>query len=326
MIEGFEELNFDDYDKALERLVPFLNSFASKKGKEGRAYFVGEDFIVKSIVGSGRLGKMTEFFDCYIKEQQKFANQGLLIPKLYSYKAVKSSKEDGSECVDFYILEERFKGSDIFVRASKNFFDNFKRSFGSDQTGVSVDEKKLAYDSMKNYIDGFISQNNFLMSLSDDKFDDLTKTVYRMFKEGKYSIPDVHAGNLLVNKDGFNVIDNYMVDRASKKGFWKRMTSEYFLTTRYLNVFRENVNISSVLKSQEVLKDHDWSTLYHLQEENMFYTGEVIKKLMISAKRCLSQNEEFNINTFVPALKGHLHRFLDVKQVNELAEDIEKGE
>lgn len=326
MIDEFEELNIKDYDEALEQLIPFLNNFASKKGKEGRAYFVGDDYIVKSIVNNSRLGKMTEFFDCYIKEQQKFANQGLLIPKLYSYKAVKTTNEDGLECVDFYILEERFKGSDIFVRASKNFFDNFKRSFGSDQTEVSGDERKLAYDSMKNYIDGFISQNNFLMSLSDDKFDDLTKTVYRMFKDGKYSIPDVHTGNLLVNKDGFNVIDNYMIDRASKKGFWKTMTSEYFLTTRFLNVFKENVNISSVLKNQSVLKDHDWSTLYRLQEENMFYTGEVIKKLMISTKRCLSQNEEFNINTFIPALKGHLHRFLDDKQVDELAGDIEKGE
>lgn len=326
MIEGFEELDFKNHDEMLEGLIPFLNRFASKKGKEGNAYFVGDDYIVKSIVNSYRQEKMATFFDCYIKEQQKFANQGLLIPKLYSYKIVNSLNEDGSSCVAFYILEEKFKGSDMFIRASDNFFGNFKRVFGVDYSeGIVNDEKSLMNESMKNYINGFINQNNFLMGLSDDKFDDLVTTVYKMFKHGKYSIPDVHAGNLLVNKDGFNVIDNYMLDRTSN-GLFKTMSSERFLTTRFLNVFRENIKITSLLRDPAILKDQDWSKLYQLQEENMFYTGEVMKKLMISVKRCISQNEEFEINSFIPALKGHLHRFLDIKLIDDIAKDIEKGE
>lgn len=322
-IEIFEQKK---YDEMLENLIPFLGQFASKSGKEGSVYFVDDNFVVKEIVNNYRQDKIARFFDCYVKEQQKFANEGCLIPRVYSSKVIKSQNADGSSRFGFYILEDKFQGNDIFVRISENFFSDFKRTFETGNCDVNLDQKDMSLDAMKKYINNFITQNNFLMGLSDDKFDALVLTVYKMFKKGKYSLPDVHAGNLLVNDKGFNVIDNYVIDKSSRS-YLRQMDSGWFLTTRFLGVFKESVKISSALQQTAIEKKEGLATLYELQEKNMFYTEKVMKRVMISVKRCLSQNEPFELNLFISRLKSYMKNYVIEKSVvDDFAKEIEKGE
>lgn len=315
-----------EYDETLERLIPFLSQFASKQGKEGCAYFIGDEYVVKSIVNSPRQEQIAKFFDCYIKEQQKFSEDGYLLPRLYSYKVVNSINDDGSPQIGFYILEDRFNGHDIFTRSANNFFANFKRLYSeeyeSDEFG---DQREIAYKNMETYISGFIMQNVFLMGLSDDKFDKLVLSVYKMFKEGKYSVPDVHAGNLLANANGFNIIDNYMLDRSSTGKYFDNMKSGRFLPTRFLNVFDEHRKINDVLTDRSVIQKNNLDNLYSLQKENMFYTQEVMKKLMMSIKRCIAQNEPLDLNEFIYTLRKRLGRYLEQENVNKLVDEIERS-
>lgn len=314
-----------EYDETLDRLIPFLNQFPSKQGKEGYAFFIGDEYVVKAIVNSPRQEQMAQYFDCYIKEQQKFADKGYLLPRLYSYKVVNSMNIDGSTNISFYILEDKFNGNDIFTRSSNNFFQNFKMVYGEEyRESISAEQKEFAYKDMETYISGFIMQNIFLMGLSDDKFDKLVLSVYKMFKEGEYSIPDIHPGNLMVNRTGFNVIDNYMLDRKYTSKYLNKMQSETFLTTRFLNIFDESKKIRDVLREPEILQNKDLEKLQLLQKENMFYTQAVIKKLMLSIKRCISQNEPLDINAFISILRKRLSHYLDRNSINEMVLEIER--
>lgn len=320
-----ENLMKKQYDEMLESLIPFLGQYASKSGKEGSVYFVDDNFVVKEIVNNYRQERMALFFDCYIKEQQKFADGGCLIPRVYSSKIIKSQNADGSPRFSFYILEDKFPGNDIFVRISDNFYNDFYRSFSVKNSGVKLDEKEMNFETMRKYIDNFIVQNNFLMGLSDDKFDDIVKTVYKMLKDGKYSLPDVHVGNLLVNKDGFNLVDNYVLDKSSKP-YLSEMKPEWFLTTRFLGVFRESAKVSVALQKSVILQNEGLETLYELQEQNMFFTEQVVKRVMISVKRCLKQNEPFELNSFISRMRKYLKWYLTENRIESCVKEIEKGE
>lgn len=116
-----ENLVKNQYDEMLENLIPFLGQFASKSGKEGSVYFVDDNFVVKEIVNNYRQEKIARFFDCYVKEQQKFADDGCLIPRVYSSKVIKSQNADGSSRFGFYILEDKFSGNDVFFAFLKTF-------------------------------------------------------------------------------------------------------------------------------------------------------------------------------------------------------------
>ncbi len=315
-----------EYDETLERLIPFLSQFASKQGKEGCAYFIGNEYVVKSIVNSSRQEQVAKFFDCYIKEQQKFADNGYLLPRLYSYKVVNSINDDGSPQIGFYILEDKFKGHDIFTKAANNFFANFKRVYSEDYKPDEFgDQRETAYKNMETYISGFIMQNMFLMGLSDDKFDKLVLSVYKMFKEGRYSVPDVHAGNLLVNGNGFNIIDNYIVDRSSTAKYLDNMKAGTFLPTRFLNIFNEHKKIKDIFQDPDIIKDNNLDKLYSLQEENMFYTQEVMKKIMLSIKRCIAQNEPLDLNGFIYTLRRRLGHYLAKEKAQEVVDEIERS-
>lgn len=317
--------NITEYDETLSRLIPFLGQFPSKQGKEGTAYFIGDDYIVKSIVNSPRQDELAKFFECYIKEQQKFAKEGYLIPKLHAYKIVNSIGADGSSSMSFYTLQDRINGGDIFVRAADSFFENFKRVYDKDYEEETYSEdKEIAYSDMETYIQGFIFQNVFLSKLSQDKFDKLVKTAYNMYKEGEYSIPDIHAGNILVNKNGFNVIDNYMVDRTSNPKFYNVIKPDSFLTSRFLNVFNENLRISKTIKDPRLIKNANIQTLYKLDKENMFYTSKVIKKIMISIKKCIEKDDYFEINSFLAMLRRRLSHYLSQQQTESILKELEK--
>lgn len=319
------KLSQSEYDETLDRLIPFLNQYPCKFGKEGCAYFIGDEYVVKVIENSPRQEQLEALFDCYVKEQQKFVEAGCLSPTIYSYKKVRSINKDGLLNTNFYILEDKFKGNDIFTKSPTNFIENFKRAYSTNpQSQVSAEDKEIMLKGMETFISGFIVQNAFLMGLSDDKFDKLISSVYTMFKDGKYSVPDIHEGNLLVNEKGFNVIDNFMLDRQSTAKYLNSMKSETFLTSRMLNVFNENKKINDIFRDSDIIANNHLDKLYSLQQENMVYTEAVMKKMMSSIKKCIAQNEQLDLNLFISILRKRLEHYIGRERADVLSREIER--
>ena len=98
----------NNYDGILLNLIEKLDEFPYLEGTEGRAYFIDENFVVKTFFYPIY---HPDIFEKYCEEIQNFAKEGLSVPQIYSWCTILDKKE---RVVKGYILEQRINGKNVF--------------------------------------------------------------------------------------------------------------------------------------------------------------------------------------------------------------------
>ena len=121
-----EKLRQDIYDNILLSAVFELDKFPKKSGQEGTAYFVGDDFVIKEILGDQESFYNYQNFEKYCKELAAYHEQGFDVPAIYSWTMLPKTMFEKTRFDRYYILQERVKGRDMFAHGISYTYDDCK--------------------------------------------------------------------------------------------------------------------------------------------------------------------------------------------------------
>lgn len=206
------------YNLFLESIIDDLEKFKFKAGAEGRAYFV-DDYVIKKITKE-KYSKFDELFELYCEEMNKYALKGYNVPYFFAWTKKPSKLDKRGNIYDYYILQERIKGRQLYLfdlydvfdmctdLCSEDEFYDAIENFESKKCGTS-----LYKEILKRFIDDFVQTNELICGMPQDELDKFLLSIHDMFKTGRYSMPDIFVGNVLRDDKKLSIIDNRLRDR-----------------------------------------------------------------------------------------------------------------
>lgn len=202
-----EKIRFDD---VLIELIPNLDNFEFLSGKEGRAYFIDDDYVVKKLkIGAENLDN----FNRYCKEIKDFADSGLAVPKIYTWMTI----ENGDNYHDAFIFQQRIKGQRLFESDIVNIYDKCKDICTKDEFLKAVkhqnENRELFGLIVKKYMEGFLQSNKKILELSDKAIEHFIKSDFEMAVKARYGYTDMHSENIILSDKAITIIDNYFDKR-----------------------------------------------------------------------------------------------------------------
>lgn len=329
----YDNINFNmlseevRHDMLLE-MIPKLHKFRHLSGGEGTAYFVGENVVVKEYDRVSNRLLLDSIFEAYCEEARDFAELGYTVPKIYSWVKIPAKKSFLIPTEDrYFILEERVKGRELFLNKLTQFYHLFQdelsyRRFESIVNNPGNDI--LMYKQIvKAYISDYISVNAFIESLPDAELERFIMSVYKMFDEGKYSIPDLSTKNVFSTESGLCVLDNFMGQR-SKHEYFGPMLPEEFLTTMLVILFKANSGIKGVLKNKCITRNDSQGEFKKLVEENQIVCKAAMEKIFKALKRCLDGKNVTNLRILQTAY-NRLAQILDYENAKDVISIVDKN-
>lgn len=238
------------YDKILLDLIPKLDNYTSISGADGTAYFIDDRFVVKKITRSRTRKLFDEIFEYYFEEMKSYAEKGYSVPKFYAW-AKFENENHGSDIFsmpyDYYILEERLPGRQLYLSNKIVDLYNCFESVCSEEDFKKVllspaKYKSLIKEVVQIYVKDFIDVNTRIEAMSDADLEKFVFSIYKMYEEGKYNVPDVYTTNVLLSeKNKLGIIDNFCIDK--ERGFYseKGDTAQEFVTVMMLELLTANV-------------------------------------------------------------------------------------
>lgn len=214
--------DFNYYDFLID-CIKYLDQFPHASGGEGKAYYVGDDFVVKKYIKKND-AEFGEIFNDYCLEMQKFAENGLHVPKIYAWTRIPNiDRMARPECrYDYFILEERMKGRQLYCGCLDGAYSLCKDLCDKDEFREVVRipnfNRVLFKEILTRFIQDYQNVNEFLCGMPKVRIDELLYDLYLMCVDGKFSIPDIFATNIILNKNGFSIIDNSAEKRINGKG------------------------------------------------------------------------------------------------------------
>lgn len=192
----------------LEYYIKHLNEYSSSKGIEGSAYFVDKDFVVKKIVDSSPAE--VEVIDKYCDEIKSFNILGYKLPNIYAHKTKENQQDSG--LFDTYILMERVKGNDLFIIDISDAY-SYCKDFCTEiefKNALLRNDIYLEAQITKSYLKNVLNSNILLQDLHFSEIEEFVDTAYLMYLNGKYSLPDLHSQNVMIDKNHLTHIDPSM--------------------------------------------------------------------------------------------------------------------
>lgn len=318
-INYIETLSEEERQHLLMAAIPMLQDFPSKAGNEGRVFYVSNDVIVKKYFSKiDRQEVLCGAFDKYCKECDEFALKGYKIPRIYAWTMI--SRSDHSGAFDYYLLEERVPGRELFFSSILKMYEQeFKDHI--DQKGYEEViqnpelDPKFYEKAVKAYIHDFIDMNERIESMSDYDLENFLLGIYGMFGEGQYAIPDVHARNVLYYQGKLNLIDLYFeYDRAGYDAL-RATPVENLLLARMIALF----NFNGDLKKYKT-NDLDLRQINHDIDLNGVLCTEAMKKVIRAGKRiCKFRPNEKWLQGFV----ARVEKILEKDQTAEILKEID---
>ena len=200
------------FKSVLSELIPNLDNFEFLSGKEGRAYFIDDDYVVKKLkIGAEKL----ENFDQYCKEIKDFGDSGLAVPKIYTWATI----ENENNMYDAYIFQQRIKGHRLFESDISNIYENCKHICSREEFLNAVKNQEANRDLfgliIKEYMEGFLRSNKQILSLSDESIAHFIRSDFEMAVNARYGYTDMHSENVILSDNAITIIDNYF-DKCDK--------------------------------------------------------------------------------------------------------------
>ena len=239
------------YDEILLNLIPRLSEFKSYSGADGTAYIIDDKFVVKKISKArGQAEYFDKIFESYYHEMNDYADKGYNVPRFYSWAKIKKDENSMEDFFSmpyiYYVLQERMPGRQIYLGdCLENLYDCFEHICSADEYKKAFVEQ-IKYESLikeivEAYVQDFVNINSRLEAMSDSELEKFVFAIYDMLKNGKYNVPDIYKGNILLSdKDKISLIDNTCIDKMNQTYDGKYLTPDEFLTVVLFELLNEN--------------------------------------------------------------------------------------
>ena len=215
-------LKFTDEDLLLYEAINHIDEFPSKGGGEGKAYFIGNDLVVKRYFRKVD-SEFEAIFEDYCKEMQKFAERGMNVPKIYSWAKIPNfnRKINPNHRYDYYILQDRVKGRELFYGYLEDIYPVCKKICSRSEFFDSIKNpetnRALFKEILKRYVADYIRVNEYLCSIPESQIDKFLYDIYVMCLDGKFSLPDMFPANIFLSKDKISIIDNHCEEKRQNQ-------------------------------------------------------------------------------------------------------------
>lgn len=200
----------DVYDNVLLSVVFHLDKYPKKSGQEGTAYFIGEDFVVKEMLGTQDSLFKYENFETYCRELQDFHKKGYAVPEVYSWTMLPNNLFKDSMFDRYYVLQERIKGPDMFAKGLSGSFDNCSSFCTMQEFNAAVlsREGHLFKKIVEVYLKNSLELIEKLDAMPESLVENFVVSDYQMMKNHTFGAVDVHSGNVIFNGERMIIIDN----------------------------------------------------------------------------------------------------------------------
>ena len=309
-------------------LLPHIKKYSSISGGEGTAYFVGDKLIVKEFDKAKDKVLLDSIFEAYAEETKKFAEMGYAVPQVYAWAKVDAKKSLFSKETEkrFYILEEQIQGRELFLSKLSSVYEQIRCDITKREYDRAIQEP-MKYPAIykqiiKEYINDFITVNAYIESLSDSQMESFIDSMYQMFKQAKYSIPDIHKKNVFMTDDGLKIIDNYMAIKC-EHDYFSRMSPENFLATMLVILFKPNESVNDMFKKSKI----DSGMVDEFQiliGENRMVCSAAIEKVLIAMRKYLN-GKDIEHQRILHTAYQRLSRILDYNRAAELISIMNKN-
>ena len=310
----------------LEAYIPKLKSFQSRRGAEGVAFFVGNEYIVKYFE---RVGLKYSLFDNYCKEIQSFGDSGLAYPKVYSWATSPICVED--EVFRFYILEEQVAGKELYPHALYGVFGGCKTFCSKREFEQAIEmaeqHKQLYSKILEIYIKEYIEQNKALSNISNDEIFRFVQSYFTINRTAQFTTPDLHPGNVIFDGSKLTMIDGTMCEQKNK---WTSYDGQFREKKYKLDSFFDlmallssNKHIGYYLENyQRETGEQPSRCLLMLGEENKKHTTEVVKKFVKAIKEFIGEFPMTELDKYY--LFGQVDDALTAKGQKDVWAQLEK--
>lgn len=230
------------YKKVLSDLMPSLKTYPYKRGSEGMAYFIDNDFVIKYF-------EMVDLpyraFDNYCNEIQRFGDAGLACPKVYSWARVPIFEDDG-KAHRYYILEEQVQGEGLYPYDIEDLYPKMNLSMSKGEFLGKIkkikDNQELYIELLNEYSKTILERSGQLEALSTDEIRRFIESYIQINKNSIFSVPDLHVGNVLFDGEKLTLIDNTMIQEnllkwRDKNGNFKERSFQWQTLSELLYLF-----------------------------------------------------------------------------------------
>ena len=323
-IKDIESMSFSQRVEYMGNLISRLDIFPSARGYEGCVYFVGDELILKKFDTKKNYEVLELVFESYCEESNKFESMGYAIPKIFAWMKIPRSVILDGRAFDFYILEQRVPGKDMFIGKLDNIYDSLSDQFTrANFEHIIMNPEKYVEEYkhvVKKYLENFIEMNRIIDGLSVREIEKFIETVYAIYIKGEYNIPDVHARNVLFTDHSLNLIDNYMCLKKTLV-YVNRLTAYEFMLSRIIMLFRQNNYVGEIQK-----KFFDGSIqstqIEEMINENMNLCASSLKKMVLAMQRCCEHSESLTKDDYARAYK-QLTKHLNYQKAKEVLSSFE---
>ena len=323
-IKDIEAMSFSQRVEYMENLISRLDIFPSARGYEGCVYFVGDELILKKFDTKKNYEVLELVFESYCEESNKFESMGYAIPKIFSWMKVPRNKIVDGRSFDFYILEQRVPGKNMFIGKIDNIYDSLSDQFTKmnfDHIILNPEKYVEEYKFIvKKYLENFIEMNRIIEGLSVREIEKFIETVYAIYVKGEYNVPDVHAKNVLFSNNSLNLIDNYMCLKKSLV-YVNKLTAYEFMLSRIIILFRQN-NYVGEIRNKFFDNSIKSSQIEEMINENMNLCASSLKKMVQAMQRCCEHSESLTKDDYNRAYK-QLVRHLDDQKAKDVLSSFE---
>lgn len=318
-------LSRHECDKILFELVKHLKHCECASGQEGIAYFINDKLVVKKYKNEKKWDILQDIFEAYCEECQGFSQAGYSVPKIYAWLKIPRKHHifESRNSVnfdfdsDFYVLEERVPGRELYFRNIESVYELVKNEFSESHfknvlaspLEHLIDYKEIA----RTYIKDFIEVNQAIESMPSAELDKFVLSLKNMFDEGVYSVPDVLARNIITDKEHLTIIDNHMGKKANDS-YFLNINAERFVATRIMLMFKQNAQHE---KLQSKTKKYGLtSEIESLLDDNKIFCAAALKKLYASMKRVFEGKiDKENVSEIILPVMQNLVGEEDVEKI-----------
>lgn len=304
------------YDEILLSCISKLDEFEMASGTEGEAYFVDDNFVIKTFFdGVANI----DLFNCYCNEIKNFSNKGFAVPKIYSWCVVPMKNSKRFQC---YILEERVPGRNVFHNNIESVYIRCKDFCSREEFENAIHmcnndtRRELLSEIIRQYILEFMETNEALLNISESNLEKFFESDYYITLNSKYSMSDVLADNIIFDSQKLTLIDNAFI--RYKKNKETEDYSKVRMVRDAIDIFEYNCKIRNLSQISPELADN----FEQMQEQNKKICFEAMRRFVGKANQMYSPKvvNKYDYSACEYSAKSALGNDL----ANEICKEIQK--
>lgn len=327
--EDIKSFSQDDFFELLISIIPSLKNINNtKKGSEGKVYFVDKNFVVKKYGPSymeyftkKKLQELSPFED-YFYQMQDFWEKGLSVNKFYSYAIIPKGENSG-----LYVLQERVKGKNLFEeRCLEQMFGKLPFECSKEEFNRALISKdgEIYYAIIDAFLKSVYDTNLTLLGMPDEVVSNFVLSDLDIRNEGRYAFPDVQASNIIMSDKNLTHIDMALLyGKLGRRNKDEVEDNKVMVMRDVTDIFRENL-YAYLLISITAGLDPVKAKINDFEQENKRVTAKALSKYIDITNDLIAPMFKKKNTSDFEALSGNVSPVVNKEDKKLILDKIER--